>query len=310
MKDPVCGMNVDENSKHHSQHESKDYYFCSEKCLDKFAVDPSQYIKKDCCGHCDSPEDKEQNKSASEDSPEAVERSDPEGRVLDNMLSSEAALHTDVQAGKRDSLYTCPMHPEVEHIGPGSCPKCGMALESKGIPVVATKTQYTCPMHPEIIQDEPGNCPICGMTLESMTVEVDEENHELTDMSRRFKYSAILAFPVFVIAMIVELIPAWIPEGISMKTILWTEFILATPVVLWGGWPFYVRAVQSVINRSLNMFTLIGLGVSVAWAYSVVALLFPGIFPAAMRGVEGTIPVYFEAAAVITALILLGQVLE
>ncbi|VAW37304.1 Lead, cadmium, zinc and mercury transporting ATPase; Copper-translocating P-type ATPase [hydrothermal vent metagenome] len=277
MKDPVCGMNVDENSKNHSQHESKDYYFCSEKCLNKFNDSPDQYLNKDCCGHCDS------------------------GSSNKPVNGSPVAT---------DAIYTCPMHLEVEQIGPGSCPKCGMALEPRDLPVIATKIQYTCPMHPEIIQDEPGDCPICGMALESMTVEIDEENHELTDMSRRFKYSAILAFPVFIIAMTVELMPSWIPAGISMKTILWIQFFLATPVVLWGGWPFYVRAVQSVINRSLNMFTLIGLGVSVAWTYSVVALLFPGIFPAAMRGPEGTIPVYFEAAAVITALILLGQVLE
>ncbi len=169
---------------------------------------------------------------------------------------------------------------------------------------------YTCPMHPEIQADHPGPCPKCGMALEPRTLDVEEKNEELIDMSRRFRVSALLALPVFLLAMVADLVPSWLPGGLSMKMVQWIEFSLATPVVLWGGWPFFVRGWQSVVSWNLNMFTLIGLGVAVAWSYSVVALLFPGIFPPNMLHAGGTVPVYFEAAAVITALVLLGQVLE
>lgn len=214
------------------------------------------------------------------------------------------------ETGDESSIYTCPMHPEIQQQGPGSCPKCGMALEPIGVPVTATKTEYTCPMHPEVVQDHPGNCPKCGMALEPVTVKVEEKNEELIDMSRRFWVSTVLAFPLFIIAMIADLFPAWLPDGLSMKTVQWIEFALATPVVWWGGWPFFVRGRQSVQTWNLNMFTLIALGVSVAWVYSVVALLFPQIFPPIMQMEGGLVAVYFEAAAVITALVLLGQVLE
>ncbi len=169
---------------------------------------------------------------------------------------------------------------------------------------------YTCPMHPEVEQIGPGSCPKCGMALEAKTVSLAEDNTELIDMSRRFWISAALALPVFVLAMVADMAPSMLPDTLSMKTVQWLEFILATPVVLWGGWPFFVRAVQSVISWNLNMFTLIGLGVTVAWSYSVVALLVPQIFPAVMQIHGGLVAVYFEAAAVITALVLLGQVLE
>jgi Cu+-exporting ATPase len=148
------------------------------------------------------------------------------------------------------------------------------------------------------------------MALEPRTVELKEDTSELDDMTRRFWVSSLLALPVFVLAMVADLAPDWLPDGLSMKTVQWIEFALATPVVLWGGWPFFVRGWQSVATWNLNMFTLIGLGVSVAWSYSVVALLFPEIFPTIMQHEGGTVPVYFEAAAVITALVLLGQVLE
>ncbi len=209
------------------------------------------------------------------------------------------------------TLYTCPMHPEVQQPGPGSCPKCGMALEPMGAPIPATTTEYTCPMHPEIVQDHPGNCPKCGMALEPRTVAAEEEgNAELRDMSRRFRVSAALAIPVFFSAMAAEFWPAQMAEIIAPGLRQWLELILATPVVVWGGWIFYVRAVQSIITRNLNMFTLIGLGVAVAWTYSVVATVAPGIFPRSVFNEMGVVPVYFEAAAVITALVLLGQVLE
>jgi Cu+-exporting ATPase len=206
--------------------------------------------------------------------------------------------------------YTCPMHPEIQQQGPGHCPKCGMALEPMGVPAAATSIEYTCPMHPEVVQDHPGNCPKCGMALEPVTVGGEEKNEELIDMSRRFGVCTVLALPVFFLAMIADMMPSWLPDWLSMQAVQWIEFALATPVVLWGGWPFFVRGWQSVRTWNLNMFTLIALGVSVAWVYSVVALLFPQLFPPIMRMEGGLVHVYFEAAAVITALVLLGQVLE
>jgi len=270
LKDPVCGMDVDTSSEHHINIEQHDYYFCSDNCLQKFEKDPEPYIHPE--------------KHSAE--------------CADGSCDLDIGL---IQ-------YTCPMHPEIVEDHAGSCPKCGMALEAMGAP--PTKTQYTCPMHPEIIQDEPGSCPKCGMALEAMTVTAEEDTTELDDMSRRFWFSTVFSIPVFLLAMVADLVPQWLPSGLSMQYVQWTEFVLATPVVLWGGWPFYVRAVQSVQTWNLNMFTLIGLGVSVAWVFSVVALIFPGIFPASMQHEGGTVAVYFEAAAVITALVLLGQVLE
>ena len=169
---------------------------------------------------------------------------------------------------------------------------------------------YTCPMHPEIQQQVPGNCPKCGMALEPVTFSGEERNEELIDMSRRFWVCTVLALPVFFLAMIADMMPAWLPNWLSMPAVQWIEFALATPVVLWGGWPFFVRGWQSIRTYNLNMFTLIALGVSVAWIYSVVALLFPQIFPPIMHMESGLVHVYFEAAAVITVLVLLGQVLE
>jgi Cu+-exporting ATPase len=209
-----------------------------------------------------------------------------------------------------NTRYTCPMHPEIVQDHPDSCPKCGMALEPLTVTTATTKTEYTCPMHPEIVQDHPGNCPKCGMALEPRTISVEEKNEELIDMTRRLWVSTALALPVFVLAMLADLAPQWLPASLSMHTVQWVEFVLATPVVLWGSWPFFVRGWQSLLTWNLNMFTLIGLGVAVAWSYSVVALLLPSIFPQIMQHADGTVPVYFEAAAVITALVLLGQVLE
>ena len=172
-----------------------------------------------------------------------------------------------------------------------------------------TEQQYTCPMHPEIMSDAPGNCSICGMALEPVTVEKDEHNPELDDMSRRFWICTVLAIPVLIIAMLTDMTQVF--EGvISMKTIQFIECLLATPVVLWGAWLFFERGWDSIIHRSLNMFTLISLGVGVAWLFSMVALLFPSVFPHTLQMHDGTVPVYFEAAAVITVLVLLGQVLE
>ena len=206
--------------------------------------------------------------------------------------------------------YVCPMDPEVSQRGPGSCPKCGMALEP-AVPVVpATRIEYTCPMHPQIVRPEPGNCPICGMALEPREISVEEDTSELDDMTRRLWISLCLVAPMLVL-MVSDLLPSmplqhWLPASAWA----WVEFALATPVVLWCGWPFFVRGWQSIANRSLNMFTLIALGTGTAYAYSLVATVAPQIFPATMRGSDGQVPVYFEPAAVIVALVLAGQVME
>ncbi len=206
--------------------------------------------------------------------------------------------------------YTCPMHPEVRQAGPGGCPKCGMALEPVAPVPKVTKTEYVCPMHPQIVRAEPGTCPICGMALEPRTVSLEEKNPELEDMTRRFWVSLAFAAPVFGFAMS-EMIPGRpIQHALGTRLIAWTQLVLSTPAVLWGGWPLFQRGWASLVNRKLNMFTLIALGVGVAYVYSVVATLVPGIFPPAFRGHGGQVGVYFEAAVVITVLVLLGQVLE
>jgi len=272
-KDPVCDMTTEKEGEFiHHKHDGMSYYFCSEHCLAKFKTDPDAFTGK---------------------------------------KEAEPTVLPQPQQG--DRLFTCPMHPEIEQPGPGSCPKCGMALEPK-TPIAATeRTEYTCPMHPEIVRDGPGSCPKCGMALEPITVSLEEEekNPEYEDMRKRFIVGAILTIPLVIIAMR-DLIPGGriLDTLVTAKTYAWLELFLATPVVLWAGWPFYVRGVQSVINRSLNMFTLIGLGVSVAYFYSLIAVLFPQLFPDTMRTAEGAVGVYFEAAGVIVVLILLGQVLE
>ncbi|MBZ5570136.1 MAG: heavy metal translocating P-type ATPase [Acidobacteriia bacterium] len=211
------------------------------------------------------------------------------------------------QAGEKQ-IYICPMDPEVRQEGPGACPKCGMALEPEMVTALPTKTEWVCPMHAEVVRSEPGACPICGMALEPRTVTAAEpENPELRDMTRRFWIGLAVTIPLLVIAMghmapsLTQLFPRWLPT--------WGELALATPVVLWGGWPFFQRAWTSIVNRHANMFTLIGMGVGVAYAYSVVATVAPGVFPEAFRR-HGVVDVYYEAAAAITTLVLLGQVLE
>lgn len=207
--------------------------------------------------------------------------------------------------------YTCPMHPEVHQATPGLCPKCGMGLEP--VDTLSDKPdviEYVCPMHPQIVRSEPGDCPICGMALELRTVAAKEENPELDDMTRRFWISTVLAVPVFVMAMAADMWMGFSSQMISFTHLQLVEFLLATPVVLWGGWPFFQRGWASLANRHLNMFTLISLGVGVAWSYSVIGTFLPDIFPAMLRREDGTLPIYFEAAATITVLVLLGQVLE
>ena len=207
--------------------------------------------------------------------------------------------------------YICPMHPEVHAEKPGACPKCGMALEAAATNPLPSKIEYVCPMHAQIVRAAPGACPICGMALEPRTVTAEETpNTELIDMRRRFFVTIGPAAIVFLMGMS-ELLPGMpVHRWLGAHVVAWIEFGLATPVVLWGAAPFFVRAWRSVVNRSLNMFTLFGLGIGVAYGYSVVALLLPAIFPPSFRGEDGVVAVYFEAAAVIVALVLLGQVLE
>jgi len=319
--DPVCGMTVSDESEHRAKHKSRDSVFCSAHCHDKFIATPELYINKSLKNHTKLVDpvcgmDVSPGSMFSYIHKHTVYHFCGEHCLKKFRQSPEQYLNksesdkSNAIAKDNSSIYTCPMHPEIQQEVPGSCPKCGMALEPMGVPVVSSKTEYTCPMHPEIVQDHPGSCPKCGMALEPRTISIDEDSTELDDMTRRFKVSTLLSIPVFILAMVADLIPSWLPGGLSMSTVQWIEFSLATPVVLWGGWPFFIRGWQSVQTWNLNMFTLIGLGVSVAWAYSVVALLFPHVFPASMIHEGGTVPVYFEAAAVIVTLVLLGQVLE
>ena len=206
------------------------------------------------------------------------------------------------------ATYGCPMDPEVERDEPGSCPKCGMALEVLGVPVA--KTRWICPMDPEVAQDEPGSCPKCGMALEPQSGGVElAPNPELEDMTRRLRWAVLFAVPLVIVAMGDMLPGRPISRALSPRLRMVLEMALATPLCLWIGWPFLERAVQSVRNRSLNMFTLIGLGVAVSYLYSAVAVVAPSLFPQSFRE-GGHVAVYFEAAGVIVTLILVGQVLE
>ena len=206
-------------------------------------------------------------------------------------------------------MYTCSMCPDVKQEEPGSCPHCGMGLD-RVIEAPTTNTEYVCPMHPEVVQDEPGSCPVCGMALEARTVTLEEEaNPELVDMTRRFWISLAFSIPVLVLAM-GPMVGLPLERVIAPSLSRWLEFILATPVIVWAAKPFYERAWASVINRSPNMFTLIAMGVSAAYLFSMAALLIPGVFPDSVRGPDGSVGVYFESAAVIVALVLMGQVIE
>ncbi|MFO7302868.1 MAG: heavy metal translocating P-type ATPase [Acidobacteriota bacterium] len=269
--DPVCGMTVEpETAAGSYAHNGTTYYFCSTSCLDRFRRDPERYL-------------------------------DPE-----RTRSAEAAS----QAAAGDTReYTCPMDPEVRQIGPGACPKCGMALEPVDVAPL-TKTEWTCPMHPDVVQDGPGSCPICGMALEPRTVTLEDRNPELDDMTRRFWWSVALSVPILLM-MVAEWLPGQpLMRVLSPAAMAWIQFALATPVVLWGGRPFFERGWASIVNRSPNMFTLIALGVGAAYVFSVVATLAPGVFPPSFRDASGYVAVYFEPAAVIVTLVLLGQVLE
>jgi Cu+-exporting ATPase len=273
-KDPVCGMAVDPESAISSVWEEKRYFFCQPVCKERFDAAPKRYVP-----------------AQAERLPASAPGPTPQGS---------------------EEIYLCPMDPEVREKRPGPCRKCGMALEPEVPRAPASRTEWTCPMHPQIVRDAPGACPICGMALEPRVLTGEElENPELTDMRRRFWISAVLTAPILLSAM-GEMLPLGERFTRSRASPLagWLEAALATPVVLWGGWPFFQRAWRSVVQRSLNMFTLIGLGVAVAYLYSLVATFFPGLFPESFRGHAGLVGVYYEAAAVIVTLVLLGQVLE
>jgi P-type Cu+ transporter len=241
--------------------------------------------------------------TAGSKTPHSREHEDGRGHEYDAEHSSSA------QAAIAPA-YVCPMCPGVRENKPGACPSCGMALEPD-VPVASTRTEYTCPMHPEIVRPAPGSCPICGMTLEPRTITAaSEANPELRDITRRFWTSLALTAPLMAIAMGAMFSSTPLHRILPGAALPWLELALATPVVLWGGLPFFQRFWTSLVNRSPNMFTLIGMGTGVAYGYSVVATLAPKTFPDSLRGMAGYPEVYFEAAAAITTLVLLGQVME
>lgn len=289
-KDPICGMTVDEATALSAERDGETFYFCSEHCRKEFLGQiqtlPPLSAKSEHCNHAHDAGDKHHDHS----------RHDHEHAAIKPSAAAK---------------YFCPMDSEVVSDKPGSCPKCGMALELNPAWKPEKRTLYTCPMHPEIEQDHPGTCPRCGMALEPKTFSADseEDDSELRDMRRRFWIGGVLTLPIFVLAM-AHLIPSlshseWVIGEVSR----WTQFILSTPVVLWAGWPFIQRGWRSLVNRHLNMFTLIALGVGAAYLFSAVAMLFPAAFPASFAR-HGKVDIYFEASAVIVVLVLLGQVLE
>ncbi len=271
--DPICGMTVDASTARSARRDGQTVYFCSEYCRQKFLG------------------------SESKEKPNAA----PDPTSHDHKAASVKQA-----SGK----FTCPMHPEVQSDKPGSCPKCGMALEPSRPAAQKSKTIYTCPMHAQIEQAGPGQCPICGMALEPKTVQsnTEEDDSELRSMTLRCWVSAALTVPVLSMSML-PMFGIPVDRWLGSAVFLWLQLLLSTPVVLWGGWPFFERGWRSVVTRNLNMFTLIAIGTGAAYLYSLVAVLFPFLIPEAFRH-QGTVHVYFEAAAVIVTLVLLGQVLE
>ena len=282
LRDPVCGMTVDAAADGpRAEHAGRVYRFCSEGCRDKFVADPSAYLTA----------------------------TDP---VCGMKVDRASARHFLRHEGK--SYYFCSASCESRfRAEPDRYGDTKRAVPAEGASGVAPgkAVKYTCPMHPEIVRDGPGSCPICGMALEPMGVPTGEEgpNPELVDFTRRLWVSGLLSIPLLVITM-GPMLGLPVRDWIGERTAAWLELVLATPVVLWAAVPFFVRGYQSFVNRSPNMWTLISIGVGTAYAYSVIATLFPDIFPHQFRGHGEAVPVYFEAAAVIVALVFLGQVLE
>jgi len=327
VKDPVCGMTVDPaNLAGSSAYRDSTYFFCSSGCKRKFDSSPELYLEapdrsletstKDkrsaidpVCGMKVDPskavvtvEHQETSFYFCSQGCAAKFRADPEKYLKPNPA---APTKTDQQ-----TEYICPMDPEVSKLGPGSCPKCGMALEPATMSAPPSRTEYTCPMHPEILRAEPGSCPICGMALEPREITSEEVNPELVDMTRRLWVSVALSAPMLAFMFAQMIFGQSVEHLIPARAWAFVEFALATPVVLWCGAPFFARGWQSILNRGLNMFTLIALGTGAAYVYSLVATFFPTLFPASFRDPNGQVAVYFEPAAVITALVVLGQVME
>src|SRR5271157_1040837 len=299
-KDPVCGMDVNPaTARYKTPHHGKEYFFCSAGCLAKFQTNSEKILS--------SPHKPMTMTSG------LVSLGTPV-LVMPTLGMGQHVLRPDAHlaggSAKDTQTYVCPMCPEVRQNTPGPCPKCGMALDPESPALPATKTEYTCPMHPEIVRAEPGSCPICGMALEPRTGTVEEDNPELRDMTRRFWISLTLTAPLLAIAMGSMLWPHAFMASPWNWGLPWLELLLATPVALWCGWPFFQRGWTSLVNRSTNMLTLIAMGTGVAYLFSVVATLFPRIFPASFRSMGDRPDVYFEAAAAIVTLVLLGQVLE
>jgi Cu+-exporting ATPase len=287
VRDPVCGMYVDPATARGSAgYKGNTYYFCSPRCVERFNAEPEKYLAP-----------KPQQPLVQLGGITPAQPAQSPSQIPPSAIK-------DQPAGKGTVTYVCPMDPEVREPKPGACPMCGMALEPETV-------EYTCPMHPEIIRSGPGHCPICGMALEPRVAAGvhEEDDSELRSMQRRFWAGVVLSAPLLVISMggmaagspLRHLPTAWME---------WLQLALATPVVLWGGWPFFQRGWVSLKNRRLNMFTLIAMGTGTAYLYSVVATLAPGIFPASLRGNMGRPEVYFETSAIIVTLVLLGQVLE
>ncbi len=281
--DPVCGMTVDPaTSKHRFDHEGVTYHFCSAGCRGKFAADPTGYLSKPAA--------------------DPKTATDPVcGMKVDPAASNHHHDHggTTYHFCSAGCLRKFAANPEAY-----LKPKTAAAPAPAG-------AVYTCPMHPEIRQVGPGSCPICGMALEPVEVTAEAApNHELADMTLRFWVGLVLTLPLFILEMGSHIPGLGLHDLVPPATSNWVQFALATPVVLWAGWPFFQRGAASVRSGHLNMFTLIALGTGAAYLYSLAAILVPGAFPAGFRGMGGTVPVYFEAAAVITVLVLLGQVLE
>jgi len=277
-------MTVAKDSPHQRSFRGVDYHFCSAHCLTKFGEHAEDYLGDDCihdpvCGMKVSPQSKNHVRHHDHDyyfcSGHCVEKFS--ASPVDYEGKDHPAAHSQP---KQSSI---PDHPNA---------------------------MYFCPMCPGQEQQGAGTCQVCGMALETVALNITEENPELDDMTRRFTVAALLATPLFLLAMIADLAPSWLPASMSMGVIQWIECVLATPVVLWAGLPFFERFWLSVKTWNLNMFTLVGLGVGVAWLYSMVALLLPNLFPAVMQMEGGVVAVYFEAAGVIVTLVLLGQVLE
>ncbi|MGA3213311.1 MAG: heavy metal-binding domain-containing protein, partial [Terriglobales bacterium] len=305
-KDPVCGMMVDPATARGGSHvhKEKTYYFCNPRCRERFAADPEKYLDPAYkpggmsgmvqLGGTSAQQMQQPGTPGAPiaPAPKPATAATAAGAPLPHDQPIEKAISIAAEpAVPQQGIYTCPMDPEVRQSGPGICPVCGMALEPETLELPTFKTEYVCPMHPEVVRDEPGVCPICGMALESRTASAaPPENPELRDMSRRLKVSLWLGVPLLTIAMAHMARP--LAHAVRADLVAWIELLLASPIVVWCGLPFFERARNSFRLRSPNMFTLIGIGVGAAYGYSVLATLLPGIFPGSLRGDYGQPPVY------------------